>query len=266
MLIMEMDKDQIIQKVMSELQKQNETQAAPAGCIDVKKCGMTEFVGTAAGDTIGLVIPNVDETLQGRLEIDKKYRSLGIVGSRTGAGPHAVAADEAVKASNAELLKLELPRDCKGGPGHGVYLIFGAEEVSDARRAVEITLKSLETTFGEIFVNDAGHLEAQYTARASHVLNKFFNAPLGRAWGFVGVSPAAIGVVASDAMLKSANVEVVLHASPAYFTSHSNEFMLFITGDSGAVKQAVIRGKEVALKLLGAMGEPPTPCGKPYLY
>lgn len=261
---MDMDKEQIIQRVMSELQKQNSASAETVA--KTCQCNMTEFVGTGAGDTIGLVIPNVDENLQASLEIDKKYRSLGIVGSRTGAGPHAVAADEAVKASNAELLKLELPRDCKGGPGHGVYLIFGAEEVSDARRAVEITLKSLEWTFGEIFVNDAGHLEAQYTARASHVLHKYFNAPLGKAWGFVGASPAAIGVVAADAMMKSANVEIVLHASPAYFTSHSNEFMLFITGDSGAVKQAVLRGKEVALKLLAAMGEEPKACGKPYLF
>lgn len=263
---MAIDKDQIIQMVMSEMQKQCSQEAEAPSCIEVNKCGMTEFVGLGNGDTIGLVVPNVDEALRERLEIDPKYRSLGIVGSRTGAGPHIIAADEAVKASNTELLKMELPRDCKGGPGHGIYLIFGAEEVSDARRAVEITLKALEWSFGEIYVNDAGHLESQYTARASHVLEKFFNTPLGKAWGFLGASPAAIGVVAADAMLKAANVEVVQYASPGYFTSHSNEFMLFITGDSGAVKQAVLRGKEVAMELLGSMGDTPKSVGKPYIF
>jgi len=269
---MDIDKDQLIQMVMNEMQKQNSEEiakvAAETGCVDIiSKCGMTEFVGLAKGDTIGLMIPNVDEALQERLQIDKKYRSLGLIGSRTGAGPHIIAADEAVKASNTELLKMELPRDCKGGPGHGVYLIFGAEEVSDARRAVEITLKALEWSFGEIYANDAGHLESQYTARASHVLEKYFNTPLGKAWGFLGASPAVIGVVAADAMCKSANVEIVEHASPAYFTSFSNEFMLFITGDSGAVKQAVLRGKEVAMELLSSMGDTPVSFGgKPYIF
>ena len=37
------------------------------------------------------------------LNIDKKYRSIGIL-ARTGAGPHIFAADEAIKATNSEIL------------------------------------------------------------------------------------------------------------------------------------------------------------------
>jgi ethanolamine utilization microcompartment shell protein EutS len=105
--------------------------------------GMTEYVGTAFGDTIGIVIANVDYDFHEKLGLDKKYRSIGILSARVGAGPHIMAADEAVKATNTEVVRIELPRDTKGGAGHGSLIIFGAEEVSDARRAIEVALKDL---------------------------------------------------------------------------------------------------------------------------
>ena len=64
-----------------------------------KTCSVTEFVGTAIGDTIGLVIANVDQQLLDAMKLEKRYRSIGILGARTGAGPHIMAADEAVKGS-----------------------------------------------------------------------------------------------------------------------------------------------------------------------
>ena len=93
-------------------------------------------------------------------------------------------------------------------------------------------------TFGDIWANEVG-CELQYTARASYALNKYFNAPLGRPGDWWGC-PAGIGLMMSDVAVKAANVEIVMHASPAYNTSHTNEFMIMITGDSGAVKQAVM--------------------------
>lgn len=62
-----------------------------------KSCSLTEFVGTAIGDTVGLVIANVDSALLDAMKLEKRYRSIGILGARTGAGPHIMAADEAVK-------------------------------------------------------------------------------------------------------------------------------------------------------------------------
>ena len=76
--------EQIISEVMnkqSDTNNNNKTKASIAGC------GLTEFVGTALGHTIGLVIANVDHQLHDVMEIDKKYRSIGILGARTGAGP-----------------------------------------------------------------------------------------------------------------------------------------------------------------------------------
>ncbi len=76
----------------------------------------------------------------------------------------------------------ELPRDTKGGAGHGNLIIFGAEDVSDARRAVEVTLDFLPKYFGDVYGNGQGHLELQYTARASKCLGKVFNTPEGKAF------------------------------------------------------------------------------------
>ena len=171
------------------------------------KCNITEFVGVnPIGDTIGLVIANVDQQVLDAMKLEKSYRSIGVVGARTGAGPHIMAADEAVKATNTEIVKIELPRDTKGGAGHGSLIIFGGEDVSDVRRAVEVTLKEVDRTFGDVYANDAGHIELQYTARASYACQTAFGAEYGRAFGLIVGAPAAIGVVMADTAVKAANL------------------------------------------------------------
>lgn len=262
--------EQLIEKVMDEIKKRIETNNAPAAPAPAAGCpvnpGITEFVGTAIGDTVGLVIANVDPLLHEKMKLDPKYRSIGILGARTGAGPHIMAADEAVKATNTEIVSIELPRDTKGGAGHGSLIIFGAEEVSDARRAIEVALKELNRTFGDVYGNDAGHLELQYTARASYAINKAFGAPIGKAFGLIVGAPAAIGVLMSDVAVKTANVEVVGYASPGNGgTSYSNESILMITGDSGAVRQAVIAARETGKKVLQALGGPAPSSTTPYI-
>ncbi|HWQ43975.1 MAG TPA: propanediol utilization microcompartment protein PduB [Desulfosporosinus sp.] len=259
-----MDNEKIVQQVMAELLKQNTKTAACVSSV-ISSNSFTEFVGVGPGDTIGLVLASVDPVLSKALEIDPKYRSIGLIGSRTGAGPQATAADDAVKASNSEVIRLELPRDTKGGPGHGIMIIFGAEEVSDARRAVETTLANLERQMGGVYVSEAGHLETQYSARASSVLSTYLGGKEGKAWGMVGAAPSVIGILAADALLKAADVEVTMAMSPTKGTSFSNEYIICYTGDSGAVKQATIVGRDVAYKALAAMGSKPVCVTKPYL-
>ncbi|MBE6066628.1 MAG: propanediol utilization microcompartment protein PduB [Clostridium lundense] len=226
---------------------------------------VTEYVGAARGDTVGLVIANVDYSLHESMKLDKKYRSIGIISSRTGAGPQIMAADEAVKATNTEVVSIELARDTKGGAGHGSLIILAAEDVSDARRAVEVALAQLDRTFGDVYGCDVGHLELQYTARASLALEKAFGAPIGKAFGIIVGAPAGVGVVMADAAMKTANVEMVTYASPNAGTAHSNEVIITITGDSGAVRQSVIAAREVGLSILRSMGQDPKTDTKPYI-
>ncbi|MCQ1059662.1 propanediol utilization microcompartment protein PduB [Photobacterium sp. ZSDE20] len=269
--------EQIISDVLEKVGEQGETSLVPVTSqppevitrqepVKAKKNNaMTEFVGTAIGDTIGLVIANVDSQLLEVMNLDKKYRSIGILGARTGAGPHIMAADEAVKATNTEVVKIELPRDTKGGAGHGSLIIFGGSDVSDVKRAVEVALSQLERTFGDVYANDAGHVELQYSARASYALEKAFGAPLGRACGVIVGAPASIGVLMADAALKAANVNTVAYCSPANGTSFSNEATLVISGDSGAVRQAVSTAREIGISLLETMGGEAPSATKPYI-
>ena len=226
---------------------------------------ITEHVGsTTTGDTVGLVIANVDSQVLEAMKLTKSYRSIGILGSRTGAGPQIMAADEAVKATNTEIVSIEFARDMKGGAGSGSLIIFGGDDVSDVRRSVEVALRELERTFGEVYMNEAGHVEVQYTARAGEALVTAFGTPEGKAFGLIVGAPAAIGVVMADAAVKSANVDVVGYQSPSS-SSMSNEVILQICGDSGAVKQAVKVAREVGITLLGTMGSAPENTGESYI-
>ena len=226
---------------------------------------ITEHVGsTTTGDTVGLVIANVDSQVLEAMKVTKSYRSIGILGSRTGAGPQIMAADEAVKATNTEIVSIEFARDMKGGAGSGSLIIFGGDDVSDVRRSVEVALRELERTFGEVYMNEAGHVEVQYTARAGDALVTAFGTPEGKAFGLIVGAPAAIGVVMADAAVKSANVDVVGYRSPSS-SAMSNEVILQISGDSGAVKQAVKVARDVGLALLETMGERPKNKGNAYI-
>jgi microcompartment protein PduB len=258
--------ERVVQQVMRQFAAGGATPpAAPAPAAPITNPGLTEFVGTAMGDTIGIVIANLDPVLHEKMGLDRRFHSVGIFGGRTGAGPQLMAADEAVKATNTEIVKIELPRDCKGGAGHGCLIVFGAEEVSDARRAIEVALKDLKRTFGDVYANDAGHVELQYTARASFALQKAFNAPIGKAFGLTVGAPAVIGVLMVDAALKAADVECIGYAGPQSGLSLTNEVVSFLSGDAGAVRQAVMAAREVGIKLLGTLGEPAKSLGVPYI-
>lgn len=259
---------QLIEKVINQVAEELKQKPEEASANSTPACcgalGVTEFVGTAIGDTIGLVIASVDPMLVEKLNLGK-YRSIGIIGGRVGAGPQIMAVDDAVKATNTEVISIELARDTKGGAGHGSLIYIGADDVSDARRAVEIALGSLDKYFGDVYGNEAGHLEFQYTARASYCLEKAFGTPLGRAFGMVCAGPAAIATVLADVAVKAANVEIVSYSSPSHGTSYSNEVILTFTGDSGAVRQAVRSAIEVGKKLLGALGGEAKSSTQPYI-
>ena len=91
--------------------------------IDVHKistnCTRNEFVGNAVLDTIGLVISGIDDTLLETMNVGMKYRCLGLFSSRTGAAGQITAIDDAVKATNTEVLSICLlytspsPRDTR---------------------------------------------------------------------------------------------------------------------------------------------------------
>ena len=226
---------------------------------------MPEFVGRTVLDTVGLVIPSPDEALRKAMALPDDIRALGLISSRTGAAGQITAVDEALKNTNAKLISVELPRDTKGWGGHGNYIVFGGRDVSDVRRATEIALSLTERNAGEVYINSAGHLEFAYSASAGEALRAAFGAPVGKAFGFMAGSPAAIGLVMADKALKSASVTLLKYMTPDKGTSHSNEVIIAFSGDASAVKTAVLTAREVGLDLITAMGEYPGGPSEPYL-
>lgn len=252
--------NELLNKILNSV---GEAKADKTACVG--SCGLTEFVGSGIGDTVGIVIANLDYHLHESMKLDPKYRSIGVVSSRTGGAPHVMSADEAVKATNTEIVSVEFCRDTKGGAGHGSTIIFAAEDVSDARRAVEIMLGALERNFGNVYGCDAGHIELHYTARASYALNKAWGAPIGKAFGITVGAPAAVGLLMADIAMKTANVDIVTYASPAVGTCYSNEIIVTFSGDSGAVRQSVLAAKDVGLSVLKGMGQNPVSTTMPTL-
>jgi microcompartment protein PduB len=254
--------DEVIKRFANEVPAEVAKPAPEASCVPAN---CTEFIGTAMGHTIGLVIANVEGRLHELMGIDKKYRSIGIISDRVGAGPQLMASDEAVKATNTEIISAEMCRDTEGGCGHGALIIFGAEDVSDAKRAIEVVLKETPKFFGDVWANEVGYLELQYTARASYCLNKALGAPVGRAFGLILGAPAGIGVVISDTALKAAEVETFAYCSPQKGTCFTNESFVMVSGDSGAVRQAILSARDVGVKLLHSLGGKPKPGTTPYI-
>lgn len=228
-------------------------------------CTLPEFVGTTVLDTIGLIIPGAEPSLLKQINPDHPYKSLGLISSRTGAAGQINAVDEAVKSTDTHIISIELPRDTKGWGGHGSFIVIGGDNVSDVRRAVEISLEYIKKYAGELYISQAGHLEFTYSACADQALNYAFGAPVGKPFGFFCGSPAAIGLVMADLALKSSPVELIRYMTPGRGTSHSNEVIAAVTGEASAVKNAVLTARENGLKLLISMGSYPETPSRPFL-
>lgn len=223
---------------------------------------ITEFVGCTVGDTVGLVIANLDSELRNQMGLNENFRSVGLVSARQGGESHIWAADEAVKATNTEIASIQFARDMKGGAGRGATIVFAAYDVSDARRAVEIMLESVKKHMGDVHVCDVGHVELHHTARASLALEAAYGAKEGHSVGVIVGAPAAIGIVMADTAIKTASVDVVKYID-VNSSGYSNQIIVVLTGDSAAVKQAVISAKEVGFNILKSMGQRPVSLGNP---
>ena len=130
-----------------------------------------------------------------------------------------------------ELLIFELPRDTEGYSGHGNLIVLGAYDVSDARRAVEVALTLIDEKAERIYINEVGHMEMHVTANAGPVLHQIFDAPLGKAFGFICAGPAGIAIVAADTAVKSSPVDIVWYGTPSINLSRTNEVIIGVSGD-----------------------------------
>ena len=144
-------------------------------------------------------------------------------------------------------------------------MVLGSQDVSDVRDAIRIALNLTNKYVGEIYANEAGHLEFAYSASAGPVLQKALHARKNQAFAFLAGAPAAIGLFMADTAVKAANVEIVDYKTPNNGTSYTNEVILAFSGEASDVKSALLAAREVGLELLGSMGSEPKSQGTPYL-
>lgn len=216
-----------------------------------------EYIGSAPAMTIGLVIANVDDRLRDILKVPEHLSSLGIISTRVGACTQIASVDDAVKSTNTEFVDFELARDSAGYGGPGVTIVVGSESVYDARRCVELALKNVEERCKTLYINEVGHMEIQLSASAGPILNKIFGAPMHKAFGFMGIGPCGIGMLACDTCFKSAHVDLVWVGRPNENTPHQNDFITIISGDYAAVKSATEAVYDKSFNLMSAMGSNP---------
>lgn len=233
--------------------------------MDTANCALPEFVGTAVLDTIGLVLPSIDRTLLDHMPLPRQYPAIGSLSSRSGAAGQIVAVDDAVKATNTDVLSVMLPRDSKGWGGHGVHILLGSDSVADVRYAIQMALELTEKYAGEVYLNSAGHLEFAYSPSAGPAIQAAFHAPLGRAFGLMTGSPASIGLLISDLALKAASVDLVRYYDTDHGTSHTNEVIVTLSGDASDVKRSVLAARSAGLQLLSSLGETPRCVTTPFL-
>jgi ethanolamine utilization microcompartment shell protein EutL len=216
--------------------------------------GHALFLGTVAGTTIGYVIPDLNEQLRAHVKAPPTLRAIGVLSSRQGAVAQIMAADEAVKKSNAQIIQVQLARDESGGTGHGTFVLFGAEDVADAIRAVEIGLAATEVFQKNAVIRITGKVETHYSARASTALKRVFRAPLDRPCGVIVGAPAGVGLMLSDTALKAAAVELLSFWGPCSEQSFANEVWLAVTGDSASVKSVLETSKALGISFLEECG------------
>lgn len=216
-----------------------------------------EYVGVAAGHTIGMVISSIDPEVRDLLNIPSEFSSLGIISARVGACTQIAAVDDAVKSTNTQLVMFELARDSEGYGGPGCLIVVGAADVFDAKHAVELALKGVDERMKTLYINEVGHMEIQVSASAGPVLNQIFGAPLNKAFGFMAIGPAGVGIVTADSCVKSASVEIIWYGSPGHNTPFHNDFITVITGDYASVKKATQVAYEKASNLITSFGSVP---------
>lgn len=231
--------------------------AVQSGMLDPTCGGMPEFIDydNYYGNTVGMVVPNIDPQMQEKMAIPRELRSIGIVSTRFGGLPPAIAGDQAAKMVNVQLIDFNAANDPTAQGAHGSTWIVGSTDVSDSRRWVEMTIQGLRTwAYGGVAYNDNSLYDIEYVASAGPILvHPYFGADFGKAWGAADFLPKAMGLIVCDKIVKSADIELIKQYKPEEVVL-ANEFAIAFKGETGAVKHACQIGRDIATAIMNGIG------------
>jgi ethanolamine utilization protein EutL len=196
------------------------------------------------------LIPQVDRNLAEQLKLTPEQRSIGLLTVDNDDATYT-AIDEATKNADVEVV---YARSFYAGAKHSSGLLSGeimailagpnpAEVRAGLNSAVDyIKTKAIWYSANE---DDSIAFFPHLISRTGSYLSKTCNIPLGSPIAYL-VAPPMEGVVALDAALKAAVVEIVALTMPP---SETNYMGVMLTGDQPACKAAVLAFQNKVLEV-----------------
>lgn len=185
------------------------------------------------------VIPSVDPALIKELNLKDNQRSLGIITSDCDDVTY-VALDEATKSADVEVV---YGRSMYAGAGNAstklageVIGIIAGPSPSEVKSGLEAAVRVIENEASFYSANEDNSIPyfAHCVSRTGNYLSEGANVAVGEALAYL-IAPPAEAIVALDAALKAADVQMcVLYAPP----SETNFGGALLTGTQSACKAA----------------------------
>ena len=185
------------------------------------------------------LIPNADPMLLGQLPIPEGHRSLGLITTDCDDVSYA-ALDEATKKAQVEVV---YARSMYAGASNastalaGEFIgILSGENPEEVRSGLDAAISYIENDAAFQKANDEGTIVyfAHCISRTGSYLSKCANVPEGTAVAYL-IAPPVEAMVALDAALKAADVELKLFYGPPSETNFAGGL---VTGDQAACKAA----------------------------
>lgn len=186
------------------------------------------------------LIPQVDRNLADQLKLTPEQRSIGLLTVDNDDATY-VAIDEATKMANVEVV---YARSFYAGAKHSSGLLSGeimailaGPDPAEVRAGLNAAVEYIKTRAIWYSANDDASIAffPHLISRTGTYLSKTCNIPVGSPIAYL-VAPPMEGLVALDAALKAAVVEVVALTMPP---SETNYMGVMLTGDQPACKAAV---------------------------
>lgn len=201
------------------------------------------------------IIPNADSALLRQLSVPEEHRSLGIFTSDCDDVSYA-ALDEATKAAQVQVA---YARSMYAGAANantalaGEFIgVLSGENPAEVRSGLEAAIRytQQEASFYSANEDDSVVYFAQCISRTGSYLSKEAGVPEGTAMAYL-IAPPLEAMVALDAALKAADVELKLFYGPPTETNFAGGLL---TGDQAACKAAC----EAFADMVCSIAEAPT--------
>lgn len=196
------------------------------------------------------IIPNVDANFAEHLNLRPDQRSIGLISADNDDATY-VSVDEATKMADVEVVYARSfyagARHSSGKLSGEIMAIIAGPNPAEVRSGLQAAVDYMknEALWYSANEDDSIAFFPHLISRTGSFLSKVCNIPLGSPIAYL-VAPPMEGLVALDAVLKAAAVQIASLTMPP---SETNYMGVMLTGDQPACKQATIAFREKVLEV-----------------